>query len=377
MSASGKLILLGAGHSHLQVVQILVKAGFGRNITLISDAPTIIYSGMFPGFLRGDYSLDEITIDVAAWCASLGVSFKLGSFCDFAPGIASDVEPRSVILKSGEQLRFDVFSLNIGSVIKTIPVDADSQVIPVKPFSEFVKHWPRSVIPRVIAVIGGGAAAIEVGAALKSLAEVHLYYAEKRLLATATPEISSQIENDLRAQKIHLHPNATVREVRSSRLVLSSVPESPPFDFIVSCAGSASSFLSTGMDRKLLSDDGYLKVDAQLRVPSLKNVFAAGDCIQFCSENLDKSGVQAVHQGKVLAANLIAALSDGGVRDVYSKRCREDLETYLPPKHSLYILGTAPKQARALWGAYSFSGRIPYFLKRWIDRNYVRQFLPR
>ena len=59
------LVLIGGGHSHLNVLKSFAMNKIdGLRITLISDVYETPYSGMLPGYIENDYSLDDIQIDL-------------------------------------------------------------------------------------------------------------------------------------------------------------------------------------------------------------------------------------------------------------------------------------------------------------------------
>ena len=55
------LILLGAGHSNIEVLRYFGKNPLnGIRITLINNTYTSTYSGMIPGYIQGTYDWDNI-----------------------------------------------------------------------------------------------------------------------------------------------------------------------------------------------------------------------------------------------------------------------------------------------------------------------------
>jgi sulfide:quinone oxidoreductase len=69
----------------------------------------------------------------------------------------------------------------------------------------------------------------------------------------------------------------------------------PPFQ-----GASAASYLG------ITNPEGYVNVDATMRVAGVKRIYAIGDCVNFSGP---KMGHMAVRQGEVAAANLIAEIS--------------------------------------------------------------------
>src|SRR6185312_1004113 len=67
------LVLLGAGHAHVEVLRRFAMRGEpGVRLTLVSREPETPYSGMLPGLIRGDYSFDQAHIDLAPLAAAAG-----------------------------------------------------------------------------------------------------------------------------------------------------------------------------------------------------------------------------------------------------------------------------------------------------------------
>ncbi|MGH8355838.1 MAG: hypothetical protein ACRERY_20265 [Pseudomonas sp.] len=96
--------------------------------------------------------------------------------------------------------------------------------------------------------------------------------------------------------------------------------------------------------------DGFVRIAPSLHSLSLPRIFAVGDCASL--PGAGKSGVYAVRQGPVLAANLQAALRGEPLRD------------YQPQRQSLALLG---------WGAWSAGERLCGRWKDWLDRGFIRR----
>ena len=91
ISLNKQLVLIGGGHSNVQVLRKLCMHQYhGLNVILISESYGAIYSGMTPGYIENLYSLDEITIDLQRLCFNAGAPALKQSLC------------RSIVISSNE-----------------------------------------------------------------------------------------------------------------------------------------------------------------------------------------------------------------------------------------------------------------------------------
>ena len=136
-----------------------------------------------------------------------------------------------------------------------------------------------------------------------------------------------------------------------------------PCDFLLWATGGAAPEL---LKRTKLetSENGFIRVRPTLQVIGYDNVFAAGDCIEFASRPLPKSGVYAVREGPVLAKNIHAFLGN------------RTLVAYKPQASALALLMTGTRNAIASRRHTSFHGPRVWRLKNWIDRRWMRKFEP-
>jgi sulfide:quinone oxidoreductase len=67
------------------------------------------------------------------------------------------------------------------------------------------------------------------------------------------------------------------------------------------------------------SEDGYIRVDAKMRVRDHERIYAVGDCVSFSGP---KMGHMAVRQGEVAAANLVAEIAGHEPTAEYSHEMR-------------------------------------------------------
>ncbi len=335
------LLLLGGGHAHALVL-LRFKDFVSKNlrVTLVNPSPIHTYSGMVPGVIAGHYAAPDAQIDLARLAARAGVELIQGEVRSI------DTGAKQVGLASGEALRYDIASINLGSV----PEGADETAIAVKPFDKFIARWRglREEGPRAprIAVIGAGAAGVELAMAMKfALAgqgEVVLF-SDRNMFADAVAE---RIRNALRKLAIELGSDS---------------PAPSAFDAMFRATGASASPLLRESGLKT-DERGFVVVDPCLRSVSHPDVFAAGDSASLEGANVPKSGVYAVRQGAVLAENLKRAVRGMPMLD------------YVPQKESLSLISCGSKYAIASRGGWSTEGRWVWWWKDLLDRRWISKF---
>ena len=130
------LVLLGGGHSHCLVLRHLErKTPPGTHITIASTTEESPYSGMLPGHIAGAYYLRDIHIDLRKLARFAGADLVV------AEAVALDLDSRTIHFDDHPSLRFDVLSINVGSVPTASSVPGASQfATPVKPVPTFSRR---------------------------------------------------------------------------------------------------------------------------------------------------------------------------------------------------------------------------------------------
>jgi NADH dehydrogenase FAD-containing subunit len=166
------LVLIGGGHAHMTVMLNLREyAQRGHQVTLVGPSAYHYYSGMGPGLLSGIYRPQEARFHIKKMAEDRGAVFVQ----DTVTRIDADI--KRLILKSGGEIIYDVVSCNTGS---TVPTDEDSvagnNIFTVKPIENLIKVQQlivagmRSAKARFL-IVGGGAAALELGGNLWRLVQ--------------------------------------------------------------------------------------------------------------------------------------------------------------------------------------------------------------
>lgn len=341
-SRATRIVLLGGGHAHALVL-LEFRNFVSRNleVLLVSPGPAHTYSGMVPGVIAGHYAPREAQIDLARLARGAGAGLLQ------AQAVAIDTSDKQVVLADGSSVRYDILSLDVGSV----PEGAAPGSVPVKPFDQFFAHWHAVLeagpAPR-IAIVGAGAGGVELAMAMK--------FALGRR-AGGTVELFSD--------RLALAPALAERAKRA--LAGFSIPlrlgEAPGTGFDATFRVTGASALPMLREGGLRTDArGFVLVDAALRSVSHPDVFAAGDCASLEGQPLPKSGVYAVRQAPVLAGNLMRVVRGMPMLD------------YRPQRESLALLSCGAKFAIASRGAWTAEGRWVWWWKDWLDRRWIARF---
>ncbi len=363
-----RVVLVGAGHAHLYVAahaRELVAAGL--EVTLV-DPDRFWYSGLATGMLGGSYDAADDQVDAGRLIESRGGRFLR----DRVVGL--DRDRRAVTLESGGRLDFDAVSLNVGSEVSLAHVPgAEAYAWPVKPTSNLWRlrrtleeRFQEGATLRVV-VAGGGASGCEVAANIEALArrrgarlELALISRSDRLLRRHPERASRQVTAELRRRRIMVSLGCAVDEATPGRVICSD-GRRPEFDLLVVATGLqaprviASAGVSLGEKRGVL-------IGATLQSVDDPRVFAVGDCADLRGHPLERFGVFAVRQSPILLHNLGAVLNGG------------TLQEFRPQRRWLSILNLGAGRGLALWGRWSWRGRIALLLKDRIDRRFLARY---
>jgi selenide,water dikinase len=367
-----RLLLLGGGHAHVQVVHAFAaEPPPGAEVVLIDRSALAAYSGMLPGSIAGHYGVRESHIDLAALCRWAGVRFVHDE------AVAIELEQRQVLTVRGERHGFDLLSLDTGS---TPPLDAvrgaRAHAIGVKPIDAFLPAIDRRLAGlahapgQSLAVVGAGAAGFEVAMALEHRVRsqtgnrravvLRLVSEPTRILSGFPERVRRLAEERLRAQGIVVHAGSPVLAVEAEGLLLASGERLPARHVVfVTGAAPAPMYRACGLQTDA---GGFVAVDAALQSVSHAEVFASGDVASVLPHPRPKSGVHAVRQGPPLTRNLRCILAGKAPL------------AFVPQRQALVLLSTGRKHAIASRGGFTVAGDWVWRWKDRIDRRFVERF---
>jgi selenide,water dikinase len=365
------LILVGGGHAHVEVLRRLAERPIpGVRPILISPDTHTAYSGMLPGLVAGVYGWEQCHIDLRPLCRRAGIEF-------WATRVdALDADARTVWCAGGQTRAFDVLSLDVGSSpdVEAVPGAAEHSV-PVRPVPVLLDAWRAVAVqcgrqgraPVRIAVVGGGAAGVEIAMAMRQRCQHDRGgpHARMTIVADTLLPRHGALARRLVARALAARGVTLLLRRRVVRVVPGEVHcatgEIVPADFVVraTAASPAAWIAATGL---ATDDHGWVAVNNSLQSVSHPSVFAAGDVASILKHPRPKAGVFAVRHGPVLAENLRRSL--GG----------ESLLTYRPQRHALAMLSTGDGVAIASYAGVAWQGRWVWRWKDRIDRAFMRKY---
>ena len=366
-----RLLLIGGGHSHLEVVRRFgVRPVADAEITLIDATQFSTYSGMLPGLIAGHYKFHDCHVDLAALAQRANVRFLQ------ARVFGIDTIRHRLEFEEGRALEYDLISIDVGSTPPTAGIaGVVDYALAVKPFAAFARNWEKLIgraergEVRSIVAVGGGAASIEIllsmqyrlarSASSKSLGFA-LVSEAGCVLPGMNPGTRAAMERLLIERNISLHLNTRVESVAHDALILSGSVRIPADATLWATGAGAPLWLgATGL---ALDAQGFIAINEHLASVSNAGVFAAGDCATLQGYCYPKSGVYAVRQGPILAENLRGALTGG------------QLTHYRPQQTALMLISTGDQYAVATYGRYTQEGAWVWRWKNYIDRKFMRKY---
>jgi selenide, water dikinase len=367
-----RILLIGGGHSHLEVLRrFALRPAPGIDITLVTPNAQTPYSGMLPGLIAGHYGIADSHVDLPALARWAGARLV----CDRA--VELDLYTRIVRLAEGNVEPFDLLSIDIGSTPDMSIRGVREHAISIRPIDRFLVAWASLEVDaaagrvRTIAVVGGGAAGVEMLLAMQfRLAQTLGAEAPRFALVTDLPHLMMNYPPSVRARfgkllvarEVVLHTGNAATAVECGAVITTTGRRIAADRVVWATSGRPASWLAAST---LACDErGFVRVNASLQSVSDPFVFAAGDCAVQEGARQPRSGVIAVRQGPSLAANLRHAAR------------QQALARHISPRRVMSMVATGPRHAMVSWGPIGASGEWVWRWKDRIDRRYVARYRP-
>ncbi len=373
-----------------------------ETITLIDALPQSVYCGSIP-----DSVAKQSKHDYADWTIDLNELCLVNNHYNnvrFVQGYVRAIEfDRNLIYLEQTSdpgsdgpikvasIAYDIVSIDIGSKSKSIRdvPGAVDHVIPTRPMQNMLQRLTeaekefsttatttgfdcsescneKEQPPINVAVVGGGAAGIELALSIvgrwkpllgrRSL-RVSLITTEKILLPEI-PSARSRLKDILVQKGIVVFFQSLVTYVERNSLHLES-GMTIPFSYCLWATGPGPNELVQGLRKNGLgvTDEGWVKISSTLQSCSYPNVFASGDCAYLVANPLPKAGVYALQQGPLLAENI----------NKYARS--QPLVPFEPNKDDLQFLGCGDGTAVGFAFGMVLRGEWVFEVKQAMDRR--------
>jgi selenide,water dikinase len=370
------LVLLGGGHSHLAVLKHFgMTAPPDVRLTLVSRSVVTPYSGMLPGMIAGHYSPEDAHVNLTA-LARFGRAHTV-----FDEALGLDLAGRRVLLRELPAVPFDLLSIDIGAAPNLSVPGAMENAVAVKPIDRLVRRWSllcdrvrRAPERLVLAVVGGGAAGVEVvlaaqarlrallgrDAGYASRIECHLFTDRDDVLPFHNTRVRRIFRRVLKERGVIVHLRNAVTQVAHGRLQTADGKWHEANEVVWCTEASAVPWVSqSGL---AVDHSGFMQVSSSLQSTSHERVFAAGDVASIVGHPRERSAALAVQEGPWLAANLVRAVRG------------EPLRTYKPARRFLSMISTGNRYAVASYGPFALEGSWVWRWKDRIDRRFTRTY---
>ena len=358
------LLLVGAGHAHLGVIDDWRKHGRPRARTLLVEPlDAMLYSGMVPGWIAGEYRASELAIPLAPLVEEARLEWHRSRL------VRIDPQARITQLDNGETLAFDICSIATGGAGQASDVlGTDERLLDIRPLGGFISRWQSlresEPLHRRIAVVGGGAGGVELAFGFRNSSHwrdcsVTLVTGTGGLLPDHAEAVRERVARELEAQGI-----AVFREDAAIRdgALMAGERSLEPLDLIAAAIGSGAPDWPpvSGLP---VDQDGFVQVDEHQRVCGFEHILAAGDVARRTDRAVPHSGVHAVYTGPVLARNLRRMLDGKPPRRSYSPRFMD-----------FYLLNTCRGESIASYRRFGLQSRWLRRVKDWLDTRWIRRF---
>ncbi|TWT67494.1 NADH dehydrogenase [Allorhodopirellula solitaria] len=291
--------------------------------------------------------------------------------------VGLDAQSNTIHFAARAPLTFNALSVGIGSVPAGWEHFDSSNLLPIKPMQTFIERlderfercWNAGDEPPKIAVVGGGAAGVEIAFCVRArLAQffpknppsVHIVSASDEIAGGMNRRSIRKLRRELSRQSIGVTTGFRVTEVgenavadQNGRMLAADV---------VLWATDAVAPPLLGKLNLPTDKRGFLATEATLRTTAGHPIFAVGDSGTILANPSPKAGVYAVRQAPVLWHNLRALIDGSPMID------------FDPQQDFLKILNTGQGRALLQYKILSFHAGWCWKLKVRIDEGFVSKY---
>lgn len=363
-----ELVLIGGGHANIQVLKSFAMSPIdGLRVSLISDVLNAPYSGMLPGFISGEYSHEDMHINL------LNLSNSANARFIHAKITSINTEHRIIHCEERPHINYDLISINTGIAPDLEQIEgAKEYAVAVKPISHFLNNLPKIDMKikspqHSLIIVGSGAAAIELAFAFRTRfnkkkisPRIIIVGGAERFFPELSLKCHLSILNKCKRACIEVKFGQPATKVSSKSVTLASgIKIASDFTLLVTGGIPQNWLRNTSLG---LTDDYYIEVNKAYQSISDERVFAAGDVAKVRLQPRPRSGVFAVRAGPVLSKNLRLKLNNSPLQNI-SQQSRH-----------LSLIMTGNETVMAIWGKLFMSSKWLWLVKKWIDKRFISNF---
>jgi sulfide:quinone oxidoreductase len=321
MSQKG-ILVLGGGIGGLAVANILAsKLKEKGKVTLVEKKRYFQFPPSYPWLMIGKRNSDQVQKDLSA-LKEKGI--------DVINEEIVSIDPEKMVVKTTNfEFTGDFIVIALGAQYNTSAIpgfpdyahhiyDLDSAV----EFNQLISNFARGTIAIDISRLPFKcpAAPYEVAFLLddyftrkgiRNKVKLEFYTPEPNPVPSVGPEIAAKVFDLLKMRGINYHPGLKLKEIKKNELVFEN-GESVSYDLLFSVPPheAPAPVLKAG----LTDSSGWMPVNVKTMETKFPHVFAIGDVTSVPTPNgfvpfLPKAGVFAHDQAKVVADNIISAIS--------------------------------------------------------------------
>ena len=358
------LLLVGAGHAHLGVIDSLRNRPVAKcRVVLAEPLEAMRYSGMVPGWLAGEYRAAEAMIPLEPLVREADLDWRKARL------VSLDPHSRTALLDTGDVIGFDICSIATGGTGQAArKLGRSGDLLDIRPIDQFIEHWrglrDGENVPRRIAVVGGGAGGVELAFGLRNASGVEdprivVIAGEHGILPDHSRAVARKVQREFARQDI----GVIAKDATIENGVLKAGDERlDTLDLVVAAIGSGAPDWPRACGLPV-DETGFIRVDKHQRVCGFPALFAAGDAARRTDREIGHSGVHAVYAGPVLAENLRRVLAG-----------KQPRRSYRGVGMDFYLLNTGRGEAILSYAGIALQGRLLRRLKDWLDRRWIARF---